>query len=35
MRSLAEEYMHESQSIEERLKKGKKKRRDEWAEFPL
>ena len=23
MRSLAEEYMHESQSIEERLKKGK------------
>jgi hypothetical protein len=35
MRSLAEEYMQESQSIEERLRRGKKKRRDVWAEFPL
>ena len=34
MRSLAEDYMNESQSVEERLKKGKK-RRDPWAEFPL
>jgi hypothetical protein len=27
--------MNESQYIEERMKKGKKKKRDSWAEFPL